>query len=411
MKTFEEKLDQYAELVVKVGLNVQEGQRLLVNASIEQAEFARKVVKHAYDNGCKQVFVNWTDTETRRIHLTGASEEVLKDNIPQWEIDKYNSLAENHDCLLMITGDDPDALKGIPPERVMLVQKNSGEKLEFFSRAQLRGDTHWAIAGAPTAGWAKSVFPDKSEKEAVEALWEAIFKTVRIDQPDPVAAWEEHGNSLREKVDYLNEQQFKTLHYKSAGTDLSLDLHPDHTWIGGGHHSTFGTFYIPNLPTEEVFTTPRRGGVNGKVSSTKPLSAMGNMIENFSLTFKDGKVVDFTAEKGYDTLKQLLSIDEGMLYLGEVALVPYDSPISNSGIIFNNTLYDENAACHLAIGTSITMSVKDAGNLSKEELVEKEINHSRGHIDFMIGSADLDIEAEYQDGRKIPLFKDGNWAI
>jgi aminopeptidase len=411
MKSFEEKLDQYAELVIKVGLGLKEGQRLLISSPIETAEFTRKVTKHAYENGCKRVMVDWTDTQTSRIHLTLAAEEVLQNDLPSWEIDKYNSLVENHDCFLMITGNDPNAYKGVPSERMMFVQKNRGEKLQAFSAGQLRGDMHWAIAGAPTVGWAKSVFPDKSDEEAVETLWEAIFKTVRVDQDDPVAAWDEHVKTLTDKVNYLNEQQFKTLHYKSEGTDLSIDLHPDHTWIGGGHHSTFGTYYIPNLPTEEVFTTPRKYGVNGKVSSSKPLSAMGNIIDNFSLTFKDGKVIDFTAEEGYDTLKQLLSIDDGMGYLGEVALVPHDSPISNSGITFNNTLYDENASCHLAIGTSITMSVKDAGNLSPEQMEEKEINFSRGHTDFMIGSADLEIEAEYEDGKRIPLFKNGNWAI
>ncbi|MBY6036805.1 aminopeptidase [Fictibacillus nanhaiensis] len=411
MKSFEEKLDQYAELVVKVGLSIQEGQKLLINSPIEAAEFTRKVTKHAYENGCKKVIVDWTDTQTNRIHYMSAKEEVLQDDLQQWEIEKYNSIVDNHDCFLMVTGNDPDAYKGVPSERMMFVQKNRGEKLQSFSAGQLRGDIHWAIAGSPSVGWAKSVFPEKNEEEAVEALWDAIFHTVRVDQVDPVSAWEDHVKVLTEKVDYLNEQKFKTLHYKSEGTDLSIDLHPDHTWIGGGHNSTFGTYYIPNLPTEEVFTTPRKYGVNGKVTSSKPLSAMGNLIDNFSLTFKDGKVVEFTAEKGYDTLKQLLSIDEGMGYLGEVALVPYDSPISNSGIIFNNTLYDENASCHLAIGTSITMSVKGGGDLSPEQMEEKEINHSRGHTDFMIGSADLEIDAEYGDGKRIPLFRNGNWAI
>ncbi|WLD94757.1 aminopeptidase [Alkalihalobacillus sp. AL-G] len=411
MKTFEEKLDQYAELVVKIGLNVQEGQRLLILSPLEAVEFTRKVTKHAYENGCKRVIVKWKDTETNRIHLEKASEETLSDNLQQWDIDLYNSIAENHDCMLNITGEDPNAYAGVSPERLMLVQKDSGEKLQAFSKAQLSGETHWAIAGVPTTGWAKSVFPDKSETEAVEALWDAIFKTVRIDQDDPVAAWEEHGSVLQEKVDYLNEQNFKTLHYKSEGTDLSIDLHPDHTWIGGGHDSTLNTKYIPNLPTEEVFTTPLKTGVNGTVSSKKPLSAMGNMIDNFSLTFENGKVVDYKAEKGYDTLKQLLNIDEGMQYLGEVALVPHDSPISNSGIIFNNTLYDENASCHLAVGVAISMSVKNAGKLSKEELDEKGINQSRGHTDFMIGSAELDIDAETHDGNRIPLFRNGNWAI
>ncbi|MCD7035121.1 aminopeptidase [Metabacillus sp. GX 13764] len=411
MKTFGEKVDAYAELVVKIGLNIQEGQRLVINSPIEAAVFTRKVTEHAYANGCKRVFVEWTDTVTNRIHLNNASEEVLKDNLPQWDLDKYDSLIENHDCYLMVTGSDPSAYKDVAPERLLLVQQNSGERLQAFSKARLNGEVPWVIAGAPTAGWAKSVFPEKNENDAIAALWDAIFQTVRADQEDPVSAWEEHGETLKEKVTYLNEQRFKTLHYKSEGTDLSIDLHPDHTWIGGGHHSTFGTSYIPNLPTEEVFTTPLKNGVNGTVKSKKPLSAMGNLIENFSLTFKEGKVVDVQAEKGYETLKQLLNIDEGMNYLGEVALVPHDSPISNSGIIFNNTLYDENASCHLAIGTAITMTVAGAEKLSKEELVEKGINQSNGHTDFMIGSADLTIEAEYQDGKRIPLFRDGNWAI
>ncbi|MGG1575292.1 aminopeptidase [Fictibacillus sp. NRS-1165] len=411
MKTFEEKLDQYAELVVKVGLNLQEGQRLLINSNIEAAPFTRKVTEHAYKNGCKRVFVEWTDTETSRIHLNGASEEVLKDNIPQWQLGMYDSLLENNDCMLMVTGNDPNAFQGVPSERLLLVQKNAGERLEKFTNARLAGDVPWLIAGAPTAGWAKSVFPDKDENDAIAALWEAIFQTVRVDQPDPVTAWREHGETLLSKVNYLNEQKFKTLYYKSEGTDLSIDLHPEHVWIGGGHHSTFNTFYIPNMPTEEVFTAPLKEGVNGTVASKKPLSAMGNIIENFSLTFEKGKVVDVKAEKGEDTLKQLLNIDEGMKYLGEVALVPFDSPISNSGIVFNNTLFDENASCHLALGNTITMNIPGADQLSKEELEAKGVNHSHGHTDFMIGSADLEIEAEYQDGKRIPLFTKGNWAI
>lgn len=411
MKTFEQKLDAYAELVVKIGLNLQEGQRLVINSPIESAPFTRKVTEHAYANGCKRVFIEWTDSETNRIHLNHASTEVLKDNLPQWELDKYDSLIENHDCYLMVTGNDPSAYKGVDPERLLLVQQNAGEKLQAFGKARLNGEVPWLIAGAPTAGWAKSVFPDKNENDAIDALWDAIFKTVRVDQEDPIAAWETHVNTLKEKVTYLNEQRFKTLHYKSEGTDLSIDLHPDHKWMGGGHHSTFNTDYIPNMPTEEVFTTPLKSGVNGTVTSKKPLSAMGNLIENFSMTFKDGKVTDFTAETGYETLKQLLNIDEGMHYLGEVALVPHDSPISNSGIIFNNTLYDENASCHLAIGTAITVSVNGGEKLSKEELIEKGVNQSNGHTDFMIGSSDLSIEAEYQDGKRIPLFRDGNWAV
>jgi aminopeptidase len=410
MKNFEEKLDQYAELVVKVGLNIQKGQRLLINSPIEAADLTRKITKYAYEIGCKRVFVDWGDTDLNRLHYLHASDDVLKDFIPQWEIDKNNSLAENNDCMLFIAGTDPNAYANIPPERIMYVQKNVGSKLQSIGQKRINGDVPWAIIGYPTDAWAQSIYPELQKEEAVSSLWEAIFKTVRVDQPDPIAAWQEHSATLTKKVDYLNEQKFKRLHYKSNGTDLTIELHPDHKWAGGGHHSTFGTTYIPNLPTEEVFTTPHKFGVSGTVSSTKPLSALGNLIENFSLTFKEGKVIDFTAEKGYESLKQLLSLDEGMLYLGEVALVPHDSPISNSGIIFNNTLFDENASCHLALGNAITMALNDGNVSTKEEYENRYINYSSGHTDFMIGSADLEITAEYQDGRKVPLFKNGNWA-
>ncbi|RZT15509.1 aminopeptidase [Fictibacillus sp. BK138] len=410
MKSFEEKLNQYAEIVVKVGLNIQKGQRLLISSPIESADFTRRVAEYAYNNGCKQVFVDWDDQELNRIHYLGATDDVLKNFTQQWDVDKFNSLADHNDCMLMITGNDPNGYVSIPPERIMFVQKDRSEKLQSVFSKRLRGDMHWAIVGVPTKAWAKSIYPKMETDEAVAELWEAIFKTVRIDQPEPIASWHEHSTTLTKKVDYLNEQRFKTLHYKSKGTNLTIDLHPDHTWVGGGHHSTFGTYYIPNLPTEEVFTSPHKYGVNGTVSSSKPLSAFGNLIENFTLTFKEGRVVDFTAEKGYETLQQLLNMDDGMLYLGEVALVPHDSPISNSGIIFNNTLFDENASCHLALGRVITMALKDAKNLNPEDFEEKGINFSSGHTDFMIGSEDLEIEAEYHDGKRVHLFKNGNWA-
>ncbi|MGV3488912.1 MAG: aminopeptidase [Tuberibacillus sp.] len=410
IKDFDQKLDAYAEIVVKEGLNLQKGQTLFVSAPIESVEFARKVAKQAYRNGAKRVVVDYIDSQTSRITVEEAPEETLKE-VPQWEIDKFKHLVDHHDALLSITGNDPKAFEGVDPKRLMMRSRANGEQLYFFQVGQLRGDIHWAIVGAPTIAWAKTVFPDAGEEEALEQLWDAVFKTMRIDQKDPVAAWAEHGKNLKEKMDYLNEKHFKTLHYKSAKTNLSIDLHPDHIWIGGGHHSTFGTSYIPNMPTEEVFTAPLKEGVNGTVVSTKPLSAMGNMIENFSITFEKGRVVDFKAEKGYEALKELIEMDEGMHYLGEVALVPYDSPISNLGIIFNNTLYDENASCHLALGAAISMNVEGAGQLAKEELVAKGVNQSVGHIDFMVGSADLDIDGETNDGERVPLFRNGNWAF
>ncbi|GGH81821.1 aminopeptidase [Pullulanibacillus pueri] len=406
---FEEKLDRYAEITVKIGVNIQKGQTLLISAPLEAVEFVKRVMKHAYDNGCKRVSVRWNDAATQRIHIENAPEETLKE-IPEWQIAEMKDLTDNKGAILNITGGDPKAFEGVDPQRLTLTSKTSGNKLHFFQKAQLNGDLHWAIVGVPTKAWAATVFPDKPAEVALDLLWEAVLKTVRVDQEDPVKAWEEHSKTLVAKMDELNAKHFKTLHYKSPVTDLSIDLHPDHIWLGAGHHSTFGTSYIPNMPTEEVFTAPLKQGVNGIVTSTKPLSFMGNMIENFSLTFKDGKVVDFKAEKGYDALKEALSIDEGMKFLGEVALVPYDSPISNSGIIFNNTLYDENASCHIALGSAIGMNIKGAGQLTKEELVEKGVNQSLGHVDFMIGSADLDIDGETYDGERIPLFRKGNWA-
>jgi len=404
------RMDDYAKLTVQVGLNLQKGQRLFINAPLEAAPFVRRVVKQAYENGAERVSVNWHDDETQRVHLQKAPEATLKE-VPVWDIERYRQMVDHHDCLLSVTGHNPRAYEGINPERLMLTSRANGEQLHFFQVAQLKGDIHWAIVGVPTAAWAQTVFPDLPTEEAIAKLWEAIFKTVRVDQPDPVQAWREHERNLKEKTAFLNEKRFKTLHYKSAGTDLHIDLHPDHVWLGGSHQSTFGTRYIPNMPTEEVFTAPLKTGVNGTVRSTKPLSLMGNMVEDFILAFENGKVVDVQAKKGLEALQKALDMDEGMRYLGEVALVPHDSPISNLNIIFNNTLYDENASCHLALGAAITMNIKGSGGLSKEELVKKGVNQSVGHTDFMIGSADLDIDGETADGERIPLFRNGNWAF
>lgn len=409
-KDFERKLDRYAELVVKVGVNLHKGQKLLIHAPIEAANFTRRIVKSAYRNGCSRVIVDWRDTLTSRIHIEEAPEETLK-TLPRWEIDRFKSFIEDHDCLISLTGNDPKAYESVDPKRLMMMSKAQGEQLAFFQTAQLTGNIHWSIIGVPTAAWATAVFPDKSEDEAIATLWEAIFAATRIDQGDPIHNWEVHDKILKEKVEKLNSYHFKTLHYKSSKTDLSIDLHPDHVWVGGSQCSTIGRSYISNMPTEEVFTAALKTGVNGTVVSTKPLSVMGHMIENFSLIFKNGKVVDFRAEKGYEALQQILEMDDGIKFIGEVALVPYDSPISSSGTVFMNTLFDENASCHLALGAAITMSIKNTDGLSKEVLNEKGVNQSSGHIDFMIGSQDLDIDGETAHGERIPVFRNGNWAI
>ncbi|WP_085522222.1 aminopeptidase [Tuberibacillus sp. Marseille-P3662] len=410
MDHFQSKLEKYAELVVKIGLNVQKDQPVIIQAPIEAAEFAREAVRAAYRNGAKKVDVDYSDAPTGRIQFEEQPEESLKD-VPQWKVDRFQAFVEDNGALLNITGQDPNALSGVDTNRIMIAQQASGKALKFFKEAQLKGDIHWCIAGVPTESWATQVFPDKTPEEAVAALWEAIFKTVRLDEDDPVAAWEAHSENLKDKMNYLNEQNFKALHYKAPGTDLTIELNPDHLWVGAGHESPNGLTYIPNMPTEEVFSAPRKYGVNGTVTSTKPLALNGNLIENFSFTFENGKVVDFSAEKGYDALKSMLDTDEGARYLGEVALVPDQSPISQSGIIFYNTLYDENASCHIALGNAITMNIEGGDQMDSDALEQHEVTESVVHTDFMIGSSELDIDAETQDGDIKPLFRNGNWAI
>lgn len=404
------KLKKYAELTIKAGLNIQEGQILVINAHLESAAFTREVVRAAYRQGAKKVHVDWGDVSTQRIHFEEMPEESLKE-VPVWRKEMFKELVANNGAILQLTGTDPSAFAGVDPTRIQLAQQAAGKELKFFQAAQLKGDIHWCIIGVPTESWAKQVFPDASKEEAVERLWEKIFETVRLDREDPVSAWEEHSKNIHDKVNYLNDQHFKALHYKGPGTDLSIELHPDHVWLGAGDKSTNGVTFLPNMPTEEVFTAPMKTGVNGKVTSTKPLALHGNLIENFSFTFKDGKVVDFTAEKGYDTLKAMLETDDSAKYLGEVALVPDASPISQSGIIFFNTLYDENASCHIALGNVITTNIKDGGKRSEDEMKSSGANQSIVHTDFMIGSPSLDIDAETNDGKRIPLFRNGNWAI
>jgi aminopeptidase len=269
----------------------------------------------------------------------------------------------------------------------------------------------WCVASIPTKPWAKKVFPDLSEEEAVEKLWENIFKTVRVDMEYPVAAWDEHKSNLKKSMEFLNNSKFKFLHYKnSLGTDLRIELPKDHIWLGGSDLTPEGVEFIANMPTEEVFTLPKKNGVNGVVWSSMPINRNGNIIDKFSLTFKEGRIVDFSAEEGYDVLKTLVETDEGSRYLGEVALVPYASPISKLGILFYNTLFDENASCHLAIGEAYPVCIKNGENMSKEELKKAEVNDSSVHVDFMIGTKDLEITGIAESGQEIPVFKDGNFA-
>jgi len=409
MSTFEQKLDKYAELAVKVGVNVQPGQTLVVNAPLTAIDFVRSVTKHAYQVGAKNVHIEWYDEKISRIKYDLAPDEAFEE-YPMWKAEGYEEMAKNGAAFLSIISPDPDLLKGVDPKRIATANKTAGLAMKKYREYVLSDKNCWNVIGAPSKEWAAKVFPDLSEDEQVAKLWDVIFQVSRVEG-DTIANWEKHNANLLTKTKYLNEKKYKKLHYKSEGTDLTIELPEEHVWLGGGGESTSGVYFNANIPTEEVFTMPLKTGVNGVVRSKKPLNYSGNLIDDFTITFKDGKIVDYSAEKGYDILKTLIETDEGSHYLGEVALVPYDSPISNSNILFYNTLYDENASCHLAIGAAYSTCLENGAELSKEELEEKGANQSLTHVDFMIGSADLEIDGETKDGKVEPVFRNGNWAF
>ncbi|WP_097025927.1 aminopeptidase [Clostridium peptidivorans] len=406
-----EILKKYAALAVKVGVNIQKGQTLILNSPIECAHFARMISETAFEEGAKDVVINWNDEISSKIRYMKAPEEIF-DVVPEWQKEFYTSYAREGAAFLSISASDPEVMKDVNPERIARFQKSRRSALKEYSDRLMSNKNTWSIVSVPTEAWSKKVFPGVSTEEAIEKMWNSIFKIVKVDKEDPVAAWEEHKNTLEKNMKILNDYNFKYLYYKnSIGTDLKIELPKGHLWLGGADKTQDGIEFIANMPTEEVFTLPLKTGVNGIVVSSKPLNCNGNLVENFSLTFKDGKIVDFKAEKGYDSLKHLIETDEGSHYLGEVALVPHDSPISNSNIVFFNTLYDENASCHLAIGKAYPVCIKNSDHMSEEELEKAGVNISLVHDDFMIGTADLEITGVTYDDREIPVFRNGNWAF
>ena len=411
MKDFNKMLDEYARLCVEVGINIQKGQPLFISSPVEGAEFVRLVAKHAYELGAKEVHVNWNDEALIKMKYENAPMEVFE-TFPKWLADGMEEYAEDGAGFLSISARDPQLLKGIDPKKIAASNKSSSIAMKGFMKYTMNDLNAWCVVSIPTQGWANRVFPDVSDEEAMEKLWEAIFMATRMDLEDPIKAWEEHLKNLEEKVNFLNEKAFNKLYYKSSnGTNLEVELPEGHIWAGGGSRNSKDVFFVANMPTEEVFTMPLKTGVNGVVHSTKPLNYGGNLIDNFKLTFENGKVVDFEAEEGYEVLKDLLSLDEGAKHLGEVALVPYDSPISNSNIIFLNTLFDENASCHFAFGKAYPTNIKGGENMTDEELEKAGVNDSLTHVDFMVGSKDLSIIGETKDGEKVEIFENGNWAF
>lgn len=411
MDKFNKKLNDYAKLCVKVGINLQPGEPLVINAPVEGVEFVRLVAKHAYEAGASEVHVNWNDEILTKLKYENAPMEVFE-NFPKWYADGLEDYAKKGAGFLSISAQDPELLKDIDPKKIAANNKSSALALKEWRKYTMNDINSWCIVSIPTKSWAKRVFPNVSEDEAVELLWDKIFSATRMDLDDPIAAWQEHVATLKQKMNFLNEKNFKELHYTSSnGTNLTVKLPAGHIWVGGGSKNSKGTYFVANMPTEEVFTMPLKTGVDGVVYSTKPLNYGGKLIKDFKFTFKEGRVVDFEAKVGQEILSDLLNIDEGAKYLGEVALVPFDSPISNTNTVFLNTLFDENASCHFALGKAYPTNIKGGENMTEEELEAHGVNNSLTHVDFMIGTSDLSIVGKTQDGKEIQIFENGNWAF
>ena len=409
IENFSEKLKKYAELIVKVGVNVQKGQPVVLYISVTQQELAHLIVEEAYEAGASEVMIEWKDTFSEREFLKHASEERLE-NVPEYIVKKGNYIAEKKAARISVMSADAGAYSGIDQKRIAKNQAAMGKALRQVRKATQNNDLSWTVVSAADQAWAEKVFPEKKGQAAIDALWEEIFKTTRIDKADPVKAWHEHDQKLHEKSDWLNDQQFSALHYVSPVTDITIGLPENHVWEGAGSFTPEGTEFMANMPTEEVFTAPDCRRIDGYVTSTKPLSYAGNILEDMKFTFKDGKVVEATAKKGQEVLEHLLETDAGAKSLGEVSLVPDPSPISQSGIIFFNTLFDENASDHLALGASYPFNVAGGTKMSDEELLDHGMNVSQTHVDFMVGSADMDIDGIKKDGTIVPVFRNGDWA-
>jgi len=410
MSTFNENLEKYASLAIEVGANVQQGQTLVISAPISAIDFVRMLTKKAYEKGAANVLHEWSDDVLTRTKFELAPDETFE-TYPKYLAKHRIDLAENDAAFLFVLSSNPDLLNGIDPKRIQTNSKTVSTALATFTKYEMSDKISWSIVSVPNEAWAKKVFPELDGEKAVHALWDAIFNATRANLSEPVNAWKEHIDTLESKATYLNEQKFKALHYQADGTDLTIELPEKHIWISAESINEKGTPFVANIPTEEVFTAPLKTGVNGTVSATKPLSYSGNLIENFSLTFKDGKIVDYQAEKGYDTLKHLIETDEGSHFTGEVALVPHHSPISDMDLIFFETLFDENASNHIAIGKGYAFCLEGGKEMSEEELKENGLNDSLTHVDFMIGSDKMNIDGILPDGTRKPIFRKGNWAF
>ena len=402
-------LQKYARLIVRTGANVQKGQIVQLVVSVEQHAFAALVIEECYKAGAKKVNVDWTSDIQLRLNYLYAEQETLSTVLP-WEEAKMKQMVEDLPCRIFIASDDPDALNGIDPQKISLVSQARGKVMKPYRNA-IDGKHQWVIAAHPSEKWARKCFPDAEDAE--DRLWEAILKTVRVQEDnDPVDAWKKHTDFIEEKANWLNEQGFSSLRYRSAnGTDFTVDLIPGAKWEGAGIVNQMnGAFYIPNMPTEEIFTSPLAGKCEGTLVAVKPLSWNSQLIEDFSITLENGRAVSCKARKGQELLEKMIGMDDGAAMLGEVALVPKESPVNQCGFLFYETLFDENACCHCALGMGFKEVLPGGDNLTMEQAQQQGINDSIIHVDFMVGADDLFIDGIRPDGTTVPVFRNGTWA-
>ena len=403
-------LEKYADLIVNIGLNLHEGDKLSMRMSEHSLPLARLVAKKAYEKGVSDVRMEFSDdTITLDRYLLAPDEAFEK--YPEYLVDFSESLLKDNYNVVNLLAPNPDLLKPADPARIAQWQKVAGKASKRLMAYTMQNKVKWCVTAVASPAWAEAAFPDLPEEEAMQKLWENIFKATRVDQDDPIAAWEKHDQELKKHEAFLNEARFDRVRYQGPGTDLMVGLVKNHVWKGGSGFSQKGDRFFPNIPTEEVFSMPDADRVDGTLRATMPLSVRGQIVDDFHFTFKDGKVVDYEAGTGKQILDDLLEMDEGAKHLGEIALVADNSPISNTGILFKNTLFDENASCHFALGAAYSENLKGATDRSEEENRKLGMNNSLIHVDFMVGAKDVTVTGIKEDGTEIVLLKDGDWQI
>ena len=402
-------LTSYAQVTLFIGVNLQKNQNLEIICPVELPFLAEALTEQAYKMGAKFVHVNWVNQNIDRLNFLNATTDTLTE-IPKWQIDYKNNLLKEGYCYVAIDSDNPSIFSDCDAKKISAYSKAKGIKMKKFSDAVMNNALRWCVVSYPSSDWAKQVFPN--DENAEEKLFNEIIKSMRLDNDNPIDAWQQHIKNLESKAKFLNEMNFEYLEYKnSIGTNLKVGLAIGHKWLSAKELAKDKIPFVANIPTEEVFTAPHNKKVNGTLHSALPLSDNGNIIDDFTITFKNGKIIDYTAKKGYENLKHLIETDKGTLRLGEVALIPKNSPIAKSKVLFYNTLFDENASCHLAIGKAYPTTVNGGEKMTKKELDSRGVNDSIEHVDFMIGTPDLEITGITFDNKKVPLFKNGDWCI